>query len=373
MDHSPRRGPGARLVLIVPAAVLLLLGLNAGLLLLGVPMPVPTERLPELHAPILVFGFVGTLISLERAVALRAGWAYAAPALLAAGSLATLTPLPVVVGKVVVVAGLVVHVAQYRAIWLRQPMTATAVQALGAVAAVAAGLAWAGGVPPARLVPLLAAFLVLTIAGERLELARIANPGLAAERLLFAVSALLAASALLSLTMPVVAVPVAGIALLALVAWLVRYDVARRMLRQTGLPRYVASCLLAGYVWLGVAGAGWLLGGARTEGPVYDATTHAVFLGFVITMIMAHAPIILPAVLGVTIPYHVALYVPVALLQLSLLVRVVAGDAWGSTEALRAGGIGAAVSMLLFAATAVTVSLRARRAPAGRGSARVSP
>ena len=79
-------------------------------------------------------------------------------------------------------------------------------------------------------------------------------------------------------------------------------------------------------------------------------------------MIMAHAPVILPAVLGVRIPYHVALYVPVALLQLSLLVRVVVGDAWGLTLGLRAGGIGAAVAILGFGVTVVVVLLRAGRA-----------
>jgi len=124
-------------------------------------------------------------------------------------------------------------------------------------------------------------------------------------------------------------------------------------------------------VWLAVAGAGWLLGGAQTEGVVYDATTHAIFLGFVITMIMAHAPVILPAVLNVKIPYHPALYAPVALLQLALLVRVVVGDAWGMTAGLQAGGIGAAVAMLGFGVTAVVVSLtRADRREdrrAGRG------
>lgn len=340
---------------MVPAAALMLLGLNAGLLLIGVPMPVLAA--PDLHSALLVFGFVGTLISLERAVALRAGWAYGAPALLAAGSVLTVTGLPVLAGKVVIASGLAVHAMQYRAIWRRQPMTATAVQASGAVAAVAAGVAWCGGVPPTRLVPLLAVFLILTIAGERLELARVIGPGARAERMLLILSMALAASALLSLTMPAVAVPVAGIVLLLMVAWLLRHDIARGTIRQRGLPRFVAVCVFLGYGWLIVAGAGWLLGGVRTEGPVYDATTHAIFLGFVITMIMAHAPLILPAVLHVSIPYRPALAAPVALLQVSLLVRVVAGDAWQFTPALQAGGVGAAVAILLFAATAVTVSL----------------
>ena len=357
---------------MLPAAVILLLGLNAGLLLLGLPMPLVTDRLAELHSTLLIFGFVGTLISLERAVALRATWAYGAPVLLLLGTVVTITAAPVVVGKGIVTVGLLVHVLQYRAIWHRQAMTATAVQAIGAISAVAAALAWTGGVPAPPLVPLLAVFLVLTIAGERLELARIASPGRAAERLLFVIALTLALAAVLSLTMPVPAVPIAGVLLLALVGWLYRCDVARVTVRHRGLPRFVAVCLLTGYGWLVVAGAGWILGGARTTGPVYDATTHAIFLGFVITMIMAHAPLILPAVLRVSIPYHPALYAPVVLLQVALLVRVVAGDAWQLTAALQLGGVGAAVSIVLFAVTVVTVSLRARRQQAEKRSARVA-
>ena len=124
------------------------------------------------------------------------------------------------------------HALQYRAIWLRQPMTATAVQAAGAVTGIAAALAWCGGVPPNRLVPLLAVFLILTIAGERLELARLASPGVRAERLLLILAVGLAVTVLLTLTMPVVAVPVAGILMLLMVAWLLRYDIVRGTIRQ---------------------------------------------------------------------------------------------------------------------------------------------
>lgn len=359
MDLARRRGPGARILIMAPAAVLLLLGLYAGLLLVGLPLPVLLDRLAELHAPVLVFGFIGTLIALERAVALgRPRW-FLAPALLAAGTILALTSVPLLAGTAIVTAGLAVHALQYAAIWRRQAMTATAVQALGAITATAAGLAWCGGTPPSRLVPLLSCFLILTIAGERLELARLNAPGLVAERLLFGLGLGLATSAVLSLTAPEVAVPAAGAVLLGLVGWLLRYDVARVTVRTQGLPRYVAICLLSGYVWLGVAGAGWILGGARTGGAVYDATTHAIFLGFVMTMIMAHAPVILPAVLRVRLPYHPTLFVPVALLHVTLLLRVVAGDAWGMIVALRAGGAGATIAIVLFFATAAVLAIRA--------------
>lgn len=272
-------------MLIAPAGASLLLGLYAGLLLLGLPLPTIPGRLAELHAPLLVFGFIGTLIALERAVSLRAGWAYAAPVLLAVGSLLALTSAPAAVGPTLVLLGMLLHLAL-----------------------------------------------------------------------------LLATAALVTLTAPVVAVPLAGALTLCLVAWLLRYDIARTTVRHTGLPRYVAVCLLAGYGWLVVAGAGWVLGGSRTEGPVHDATTHAVFLGFVITMIMAHAPLILPAVLQLGISYHPVMYVPVALLHAGLLLRVVVGDAWGVVPALRLGGAVSVAAILLFAATAATLAVRGRRA-----------
>jgi len=360
------RPSGLRLALIAPAGIAMLLGLYAGLLLIGVPLPALTARLAEVHAPLLVFGFVGGLISLERAVALRAGWAYAAPVLLVLGALVTLTPAPRAVGPILVLLGMLVHLGQYLAIWRRQPMTATSVQALGVVAGAAAALVWCAGVSVAHLVPLLAAFLILTIAGERLELARVAIRGILPERLLFAVSLGLLVAALLALTAPAAAVPIAGALLLALVAWLVTYDIARVTVRRAGLPRYVAVCLLTGYGWLLVAGAGWLIGGPQTAGALYDATTHAVFLGFVMTMIMAHAPLILPAVLQLQIPYHPALYVPVGLLHLGLVVRLLVGDAWGVVAALPIGGAVSAAAIVLFAVTAATLAIRARRGAAVR-------
>lgn len=361
METRARRGPGARLLFVAPAAIVLLLGLNAGLILLGIPMPGTRSRLADLHAPLLVFGFVGTLISLERAVALGKAWAYSAPPLLAGGALLSLTPLPLLAGQVTITAGLLVHTAQYLAIWRRQPMTATAVQSLGAVTAVAAAITWCSGVPPSRLVPQLACFLILTIAGERMELARVGGPGERAQSALLALSLLFASATLATVAAPLIAIPAAGALLLILVAALIRYDIARATIRTHGLARYVAFCVLVGYGWLIVAGAGWLLGGARTEGPIYDATTHAIFLGFVITMIMGHAPLILPAVLRVRIAYHPALYAPVVLLQLAMLVRVVAGDAWGIPLALAVGGVGGVAAMLLFGLTAIVVSNLGRR------------
>jgi len=91
---------------------------------------------------------------------------------------------------------------------------------------------------------------------------------------------------------------IVGLGYLALAAWLLVHDLARVTVRQNGLTRYIAVCLLTGFVWLMVGG--WLSIGyaGYTAGPIYDAKLHAVFVGFVFSMVFGHAPIIFPAVLG---------------------------------------------------------------------------
>ena len=111
----------------------------------------------------------------------------------------------------------------------------------------------------------------------------------------------------------------------ALAAWLLAFDIARRTVRKSGLTRYIAASLLAGYFWLGVAGLLGLRFGGETAGLHYDAFLHSIFVGFVFSMILAHAPIILPAVTGLPLAFHRGFYVPLALLQASLALRVV-GD-----------------------------------------------
>ncbi len=41
-----------------------------------------------------------------------------------------------------------------------------------------------------------------------------------------------------------------GLALLLIALWLLRFDIARKTVRRTGLTRFIALNLLIGYVWL---------------------------------------------------------------------------------------------------------------------------
>ncbi|MGL5248413.1 MAG: hypothetical protein ACRC8U_09485, partial [Brooklawnia sp.] len=65
--HRTARG---RLVLLALGGASLLAGLDAALLLVGVWAPVDSDRLPGLHGIVMVLGFLGTVIALERAQSL---------------------------------------------------------------------------------------------------------------------------------------------------------------------------------------------------------------------------------------------------------------------------------------------------------------
>ncbi len=357
-QRRTRRPVPRHALLLVPGGLALLAGLDAALQLIGVPRPISSARLGDVHGFLMVLGFLGTLIALERAVALGRPAGLAAPALLGAGGLLLLTPWPDL-GRLGLVSGTAALVAVYVPLWRRRREEAVLVQALGAVLALGAAILWWGGVAVPDLLPWLAGFIVLTIAGERVELARLVMAEAAPQAVGLAVA--VAGTALAALLWPAVGQPLLGVAVLALTGWLAGHDVARRTVHATGLPRFSAAGMLAGYVWLAVAGAVWLLAAPVTDGAAYDAVVHAVFLGFTISMVIVHAPVILPAVLRRPLPYHPALWAPLGLLHLSLAGRLWLGDALGSATAWQVGGALNVAALLLFVAVAVWCLLRGRR------------
>lgn len=309
----------------------------------------------------MVLGFLGTLICLERAVALRMRPGYLAPAAAGAGGVALAVGLPLPVGQLALLVGGVALVGLYAAAGRRQPGLHLGVMAAGALSWVLAVTGWLAGRDVALLVPALAGFLVLTIVGERLELARFGGLSRRARRLFLGAAGLFGLGVVVSLAAPVTGVRISGAGLLALAGWLAVHDIARRTVRSPGLPRFIAVSLLAGYAWLAVGGALWLGIGTLRDGPAYDAMLHAIFLGFVMSMIFAHAPVIVPAVFGVAVPYRARFYLHVVTLHASLLLRVVGGDLAGSRPLWQLGGVLNEVAILGFLAVTAQVARTARR------------
>jgi hypothetical protein len=366
-----KRWTPARVPLLALGIAALLGGLWGGLLRLGWQVPVGPSALVAFHGPLMVSGFLGTVIGLERAVALGRRAGYLAPLVTGIGALALVLGAPATAAALLVTLGSLGLVAIFVVFVRRQRELFMATMALGALAWLAGNFLWLAGWPIHRAVPWWMAFLTLTIAGERLELTRLLRVSPASRRVFTAISAALVLGPALALVHEDAGARLAGAAMAALAVWLGRQDIARRTVRQLGLTRFTALCLLSGYVWLGIGGLLLFGAGAVTAGLMYDAVLHAVFVGFVMAMIFGHAPIIFPAVLGRPMPFSRRFYAHLVLLHASLALRV-AGDLTGWIHGRQCGGLFNTVAIALFLASTVAAivqgSLRARNDARTRGA-----
>lgn len=351
----PLMNARARLPVLALGILALLAAMWGGLIRLGWQFPPLDPVLTGVHGPLMVSGFLGTLISLERAVALRARWAYAAPVSSTLGALVLILGISPLAGSLLSTLGSLGMVAIFVVIVHRQPALFTYTIALGAGMWFVGNMLWLSGLPLFYVVIWWSGFLILTIVGERLELARMRRLPLLSDRLYLIAVAILFAGALAT-AVEAIAFPdagstfgvrVAGGGMLALAAWLLRFDITSRTVRQTGLTRFIAVCLLSGYFWLGTSGLLRLLSPDISSTNMYDATLHTVFLGFVMSMIFGHAPIIFPAVLGRPMTYHPIFYVHLVLLHLSLALRIM-GDLGAGLSARQWGGMFNVIAVLLF-------------------------
>jgi len=349
--------PRHRLALLMLGGLGLILGTYTGLARAGIEHRFVAA---DLHGVIMVLGFLGTLIALERAVALGRPWGYLGPALSGGSVLVLVVSRPV--GSVLLLAAGVVVSLTYVALLRRGHLDIhLVIMLLGALAWVGAAALWLAGAGPVHITPLLAGFLVLTIIGERLELSRLTLPSWASRRRFLVLVGIFVLGIAMARWWRHAGLLLGGIGLLGQVAWLLRYDIARRTIHRPGLPRFAAICLLGAYGWLAVSGALWVAMGLGVRGPLlHDALVHALFLGFVLSMVMGHAPIILPAVLRIPLVFLPIAYLPLALLHVSVAVRItadLAGSFWWRELALH----GNVAALFAFVVLSVVAARRGRR------------
>ena len=345
----------------------LLTGIWAGIIRIGWPWPIPQPALPAAHGPLMICGFLGTVIGLERAIALaafteanqRRWWTYLGPLITALGAGALILGLPGLVGPFSMALGSLMLVVVFGVIVRIQPAIFTVTMAVGALFWLVGNSLWLMGWSLGWVVPWWGGFLVLTIAGERLELSRIRRLTGWANGMFLGSIGFYSGGLLLSLFDLGGGIRLAGIGMLALSIWLLRYDIARTTVKKEGLSRFMAVCLLVGYLWLGLAGLLSLTYGGVTAGFQFDALYHALFVGFVMSMIFAHAPIIFPAIIGKAIPFHTRFYLHLGLLHLSLILRL-AGDLIPWLPARQWGGLLNGLALLLFLLNTGSAILRSK-------------
>lgn len=318
------------------------------------------------HGALMICGFMGTVIGIERAVAVKLRAAWLAPISSGLGAICLLG------NETAAAAALLVAAAGFFAgvnvvVVRRQPAAHTLLLLCGALAWLFGSLLYLRRPGDPICLPWWFAFLVMTIAAERLEMTRLMRRRPGAHVSLWLLLGLMSAGATLTGFSVRLGGVLYGLSLLLLALWLGAFDIARRTVFAHGLARYMAICLLGGYAWLAVAGWAWT--GTTLGLPLRDTALHALGLGFIVSMMLGHAPVILPAIARVKIEFGWFFYVPLAALHLSLLVRL----GWGMDDPRwrAAGALLNTGAMALFAATvfggAVLWRVRHARASAPRG------
>lgn len=300
----------------------------------------PLARAVLGHGPWMVCGFLGAVIGVEHAAAQSRAWPYLAPLSIGVGGVLSL-PLAVALGAVV----LLLEIASRRA-----RTQEAAVSAIAAAALLGAAIQSARGAAVFQVVPWWMVFLVATILGELAEEGQRAPAAFVA----------LGAAALPATWLTADAVRVVGLSLALLGAWTVGVATPRRALGAGGSAGHVARAVLAAGLWAIVGGGLLLLRGLPPAGPTYDAIVHAILVGFVLSMLFGHGPVVLPQLVGRSVRHDARFLAPFVVLEVGLVARVV-GDL-ANVPALRVGG-GAAngVAVALFLLSVASASRAAPR------------
>jgi hypothetical protein len=295
----------------------LLAGISGGWLRLG-SLIVTIPHAAANHGLLMVGVFLGTLISLERAMVMpRRYW-------LLVPFFSGISAIPFLMGSfergvLLLLAGSLGLSAIMHFQTLKHPKFHSVLLYIGAACWFVGNLlAWQTGLIAAGTTWWIG-FLMFTIVGERLELSQflpVPNWSKIALKTLLALFTL-------GLVVPFHSWgnEIMGGAALLIAIWLLRFDMAKVAARKKGQFRYIGLGLRFGYVLLGFQGLVLLF--MESHALYYDLMLHTFFLGFVFSMIWAHAPIIFPTIFALRIsPYHPVLWLSWSIFQLTLMGRI---------------------------------------------------
>ena len=338
---------------ILPFAMLsLLLGVYAGWLRLGWGVPVIHSQAIAQHGALMVGSFLGTLIAVERVAVLKNKSWWMVPAIFISSLPLLLHVSPSAGYGALVLGSIGYFIVSVRA-YQHYRFTGDALLLAGAIFQFIGHLALYFTSSFAMAFAGWMAFFVFTIVGERLNLTRFLPVTQRDRWELFGwLGGFLASIFLYHQGYGIVLT----ITLIGIGQWLVRNDISRRNLNKKGSYQFLGITLLSGYAWLMLTGVVAL---SNNGSPwIYDAVLHAFFVGFVLSMIMAHAPIIFPSLLGLNVkPFHPFLYVWVGLLQTSLLARII-GDLSLNLPLRQWGGLLNGIAFLGYLATIISLIIR---------------
>ncbi|PZR38349.1 MAG: hypothetical protein DI538_09885 [Azospira oryzae] len=343
-----------RLPFVLVALVSLITGLLAGLHRMGWTLPL-TGVSPD-HGAIMVGGFLGTLIILEKIIPLKKNVLYVFPIISGASVVLFFIEQPIysVACLVLASAGLSIIFLIY---WIRERSTIYFLMVAGAICWLTGNiLLIIHNFYPISL-PWWMAFVLLIITAERLELMKFL-PVSRNQKLIF-IGMLLTFVTGCLISFHRAGNYVAAFSLVGSSIWLMRHDVVALNLKKKDLPRYVGVALLSGYFALLLSGIFLLI---LPEQPLgYDILVHSFFIGFVFSMIFAHGPIILPGVLGISAkPYHPLFFIWLALLHGSWITRAIS-DITLDMQLRKYSGLISAIAIICYFLSLAIITIRTQR------------
>ena len=356
--------------LLVAAAVALAASVAGGLSRVGLDLSpfaghawLPAATV--FHAALMIGGLMGTMIGVEQAVSAKLRWAFAAP-------VASAFSIPaLLIGELGAAAGLLIAAAvglvvANAFVVFRERTDRAAFSLAAALAWLAGSMLFAAGTGGEATFALWLTFLIVTIAAERVPTHPPQGGGATSQRGLRPTLVVLLVAAASSAIAPAAGGTLYGLALVALAICFSRVEPARHAERKDALRRYIATSSRCSTAWLAIGGVAWA---ATALGWTFarDAALHALGLGFIVGTMMGHAPGLLRSVAHVDLRFGRFFYVPLAALQLSLVVRVGFGALDPDWRA-----IGAALNvaaLALFIATLLGAAVTGRvNVGAGRGA-----
>ncbi len=333
---------------ILLVAISLVSGSLTGWFRLGFDLPVAKVFMH--HGAIMTGSFLGTVILIERIVALKKKWLYGFPVINALSALFFFLNFNDLAFICIIIGAVGLFYIFYLINYIHSDLPHQ-IMWTGAAAFFIGNVHMHLFESYAYSVLWWMAFLLLTIAGERLELNRFLPVSKSKKLILVGFLGLFTVSCLIPYHLG--GQYLTGASLLLTGLWLLRYDMIWKAIKMPGIHRYSAVVLLCGYIWLLICGIFYLTD--ITGFVSYDGLIHSFYLGFIFSMIFAHAPIILPGVLRVTVkPFHPVLYVMIGIFQLSLLMRV-GGGLIEAMELKKWGGLVNGVVIFGFLITLVSV------------------
>lgn len=331
-----------RIPFIVAALVNLIAGIWSGLIRIG--WTLPGSEWAVHHGAIMIGGFLTTLIALEKVISLKRKLAFIVPAI-SAISLIMVIPGFFQAGIYFLLMGSVGLLLIHSWYLYRYPGELPMLLMLvGAVCLVMGNVMLIDMKFYPAAIPWWMGFLLFTITAERLELSRF----LPVSKIIryWLISFLLLYIIGILLPFHVYGKILSGIALTLIAVWMMRFDMMRIGIRKTGLTKFSAISLLVANMWLLITGL--LMFVSLESAFEYDMLVHSFFIGYTISMIFAHGPIILPGVMGYNFkPFHSILFVWLILLHGSLLLRIIS-DAWLLLELRAISGLLSVSAILIY-------------------------